>query len=81
MAGGTLFCCCPVSVVRCGTRILRFSKENSGVPSVAQVVQQSKRRRGLTGVMIVVRFELEPVGDGTNEWWRATCRERNCRGI
>ena len=58
-----LLCCCRVSVVRCGTRILRFSQANSGAPSVAQAVQQSKRRRGLTGVMIVVRFEPEAVGD------------------
>ena len=32
---------------------------------MAQVVQQSRRRRGLTGFMIVVCLEPEAVGNGT----------------
>ena len=44
--------------------MFRLSDTNSSVPAVAQVVQQSRRRRGLTGFMIVVCLEPEAVDNG-----------------
>ena len=65
-AGDALLCCRLVSVVFGGTRPdFALLQANSGVAAVTQVVQQSERRRGLTGLMIVVGFKPEAVGDGT----------------
>ena len=57
-------------VVRGRSWIFRLFDTNSIVPSVAQVVQQSKRRRELIGFMIVVCLKMEAVDDGPR--WGAT---------
>ena len=63
VAGEGLPCRRPVPVVW-RSWIFRLSDTNSGVPAVAQVDQQRKRRRGLTGFMTVVCLEPEAVDNG-----------------